>query len=135
MYNDQADSINVDDISSDRNNRIVLRRLQRNNANDYNNKSLWIQNNGHDDDGEDCSDYCPEGAYDMGWVGYFVGKNEHLRELQIMIPNIPSSGASVRDVMEPFLRGVSHNKSIRQIGVFYMDLLGGEMFTMLGLEN
>ena len=121
MYDAQADTIDVDDIATNSNNRIVLRRLRRNDANDENNDSLWIQNV-HDKDGEDCIDYVPEGTYDMGWLGYFVGKNEHLRKLNIR---------SFRDVIEPFLRGVNRNKSIREIGFYDVDLLGGEMFTML----
>ena len=33
--------------------------------------------------GEGCIDYVPEGADDMGWLGYFVGKNNHLKNLFI----------------------------------------------------
>ena len=128
MYNDQADSINVDDISSDRNNRIVLRRLQRNNVYDENNDYLWIQSE-HDDDGEEGVDYVPEGADDMGWLGYFIGKNEHLRELHTMIPNIPTSRASMRDVIEPFFRGVNQNNSIQKIG-FYNMIYWGERYLL-----
>ena len=107
MYDAQADTINVDDIATDSNNRIVMRRLKRNVNDDEitdpdQRKSLWIQNE-HDKDGEECVDYVPEGVHDMGWLGYFAGKNEHLVELNIR-PFTPTSGASVRDVLEPFLR-------------------------------
>ena len=68
---------------------------------------------------------------DMGWLGYFVGQNDHLKNLFIH-PFTPTSGASVRDVIVPFLRGVNRNKSIRQIGFCAIDLLGGDLFTMLG---
>ena len=129
MYNAQADTIDVDDIATNSNNRIVLRRLKSNDANDENNESLWIQNY-HDQNGEYTSTYCPEGVDDMGWLGFFIGKNDHLEEL-LMRSFIPTSGASVRDVMEPFLRGVSRNKSIREIIFLRMDLLGGGAFTML----
>ena len=84
----------------------------------------------HDVDGEESTDYCPEGANDMGWLGYFIGKNQHLGVLDMSM-FVPTSGASVRDVLVPFFRGVSRNKSIREIGFYSMDLLGGEMFTML----
>ena len=120
----QADIIDVDDIAVQVKNKIVLRRIRRNDANT---NSLYIRNK-HYTVGDD---YCPEGAYDMGWLGYFIGRNEHLEEL-IIKRIIPTSGASVRDVMEPFLRGVSCNKSIQEIGFYSMDLLGGEVFTMLG---
>ena len=68
---------------------------------------------------------------DMGWLGYFIGKNQHLEKLFIK-SFIPTSGVSVRDVLVPFFRGVSFNKSIREIHFYDVDLLGGEMFTMLG---
>ena len=122
VYDAQADTINVDDISTNSNNRIVLRRLQRNNANDYNG-SLYIENR-HEEDGEDCTEYVPEGSDDMGWLGYFVGRNEYLERLYIE-SFTPTSEASVLDVLEPFLRGVSRNKSIRDIGFAEVDLLGG----------
>ena len=41
MYDALTDNIDVDDIAKNSNNRIVLRRLQRNNANDTNNE-LYI---------------------------------------------------------------------------------------------
>ena len=77
-----------------------------------------------------CVEYCPEGADDMGWLGYFVGKNDHLQSLVIK-PFTPSSGASVRGVIVPFLRGVNQNKSIQEIIFAFIDLLGGNIFTML----
>ena len=131
LYEAQADSIDVDDIATNSNNRIVLRRLQINEASKYTN-SLYIQNapNEDEDQSDECTYYFPEGADDMGWLGYFVGKNQHLEELMI-VPFTPTSGASVRDVIEPFFRGVNQNKSIRGIYFSGVDLLGGEMFTML----
>ena len=68
-YDAQADTIRVEDIVSEWSNRSVLKRIKRNNEFTY----LSIQNN-HDEEGEDCTDYCPEGANDMGWLGYFVGR-------------------------------------------------------------
>ena len=125
MYDAQADNINVDDITASSYNRIVLRRIKRNDANT---NSLCIRNH-HNNVGED---YCPEGVYDMGWLGFFVGKNDHLQEL-ILKPFTPTS-ASVRerDVIVPFLRGVKNNKSIQEIGFYRVDMLEGELFTMLG---
>ena len=95
IYDAQADTINVDDIATDSNNRIVMRRLKRNVNDDEitdpdQRKSLWIQNE-HDKDGEECVDYVPEGVHDMGWLGYFVGKHEHLQQLFIE-PFTPTSG-------------------------------------------
>ena len=128
-YDAQADTIDVDDITTNSNNRIVLRRIKRNDANDEDNECLSIQNVHYSVGG----DYVPEGADDMGWLGYFVGKNEHLKRLHICPWFTPtSSGSSVRDMLVPFFRGVNLNKSIREIGFYQIDLLGGETFTMLG---
>ena len=66
----------------------------------------------------------------MGWLGYFVGKNSYLKALNIRHFNQPS-GLSVKDVMQPFLRGVSNNKSIQALNLTNSPLLGGEIFTML----
>ena len=125
-YDAQADTIDVDDITTNSNNRIVLRRIKRNDANDEDNECLSIQNVHYSVGG----DYVPEGADDMGWLGYFVGKNEHLKRLHICPWFTPtSSGSSVRDMLVPFFRGVNLNKSIREIGFYQIDLLGGETFT------
>ena len=125
-YDAQADTIDVDDITTNSNNRIVLRLIKRNIEASKSN-SLWIQNR-HGNIG---NIYCPEGAYDMGWLGYFVSKNDYLKDLHIC-PFTPASGASVRDVIEPFFRGLNHNKSIEGIHFNGVNLLGGEMFATLG---
>ena len=127
-YEAQADTIDVDDIATNSNNRIVMRRIKRNYANYEDNEYLSIRNVYQN--GEECTCYFPEGIDDMGWLGYFIGKNQHLQKLVIR-SFTPMSEASVRDVMEPFLRGVSRNKSIREIIFLRMDLLGGGAFTML----
>ena len=129
MYDAQAGSIKVKDIATNDNNRIVLNRIKRNRADDNNKELLYIQNE-HDENGEDCVDYIPEGAHDMGWLGYFVGKNNHLKELIIRDVD-PPSGASVAEVLEPFLMRVGRNKSITKLAIRNMDLLGGRIFTML----
>ena len=102
VYDTRADTINVEDISTDSNsnNQHVLRRLKRNEADDK--KTLWIQNEHEDDDDEECTDYVPEGADDMGWLGLFIGKNDHVEELNIR-PFTPPLGASVRDSRNRFL--------------------------------
>ena len=130
MYDAQADSINIEDIATNDNNRIILRRMKRNNSDDHD--SLFIQNL-HDQDGEACEDYVPEGAHDMGWLGYFIGKSDYLNKLIfIRLTLTPISGASIAEVLEPFLMGLNRNKSIRELNFEGMDLLGGRVFSMLG---
>ena len=130
MYDAQADSIKIEDIVSNKNNRIVLDRIKRNSEDDDYNQELFLQNQ-HDEQGEDCIDYVPEGAHDMGWLGYFVGKNEQLKELYIR-DFTPTSGASVTEVLKPFIRGVTNNRSINKLDFYRMDLLGGRIFSMMG---
>jgi len=127
MYDAQADSINIEDIATNDNNRIILRRMKRNIPDD---DALYIQNL-HDQNGEACEDYVPECAHDMGWLGYFIGKNDQLRQLSLS-DFTPTSGANVSDVLEPFFKGVNNNKSIRELNFEGIDPLGGRVFSMLG---
>jgi len=119
MYDAQVDTITMEDISNDHNNKVILHRIKRN-SNHENNK-LYIQH--QREEGE----YVPAGAYDMGWLGYFVGKNEHLEQLYF------GPFASVdMEVIQPFLRGVNNNKSINKLNFYNMDLMGGRIFSMMG---
>ena len=125
MYDTQAGSIKMKDITSKKNNRVIIERMRRNNADDEFNTFLRICDD--DDDQEGVNDYFPEGAEDMGWLGYFVGRNDHLKELYLRFFDTMSI-----DVIKPFFSGVANNKSICKLNFFGMDLLGGKIFTMLG---
>jgi len=125
MYDAQADTIKVDDIASDDNNRDVLDRIKQNEEGDH--YTLAIQNQ-HFDEGEDDLIYVPESAKDMGWLGYFVGKSDCVEELYINDFDLSND----LDVVEPFIRGLNRNKSIYKLNFCHMDLLGGKIFTMLG---
>ena len=136
MYDAQADGINVDDIATDDTNRIVLRRIKSNEIRIDDDgceisKDLYIQNEHDDDDGEDCVDYVPESAYDMGWLGYFIGNSDRIEDLHLSAFT-PTSGASVAEVLDPFFKGLSGNKSITTLDFGSMDLLGGRVFSMMG---
>ena len=125
MYDAQADSIKVKDIAANVNNRTML--MRRNNANDCNNETLYIIDS-HDDDGEECIDYVPEGAYDMGWLGYFIGRNDQLKKLYIRY----FDSASI-DIINSFFQGVRNNRSITRLDFCScsMNLLDGKIFTMM----
>jgi len=61
MYDAQADSIKIEDITTDEENRIVLRHIMTSsNCADY--RQVFIQNQHV----EHLVDYVPEGAMDMG---------------------------------------------------------------------
>ena len=124
MYDAQADSIKIKDIANNINNRLILSRIMRNSEFEGHDK-LYIQND-IDEDNRDENDYIPEGSNDMGWLGYFIGKNENLIEL-----NITSFDHS-NDVVEPFFNGMSRNKSIQTLNFDEINLLNGIVFTALG---
>ena len=48
-------------------------------------------------------DYEPSGEYDMGWLGYFVGKNTVLKKLNVNADGITSE-------LNAMCRGLSNNK-------------------------
>ena len=124
MYDAQTNTVNIDDITTNEQNRKVLRRLSNNNAADFNEEliqNLWIR-----DVDEDDNDYLPEGAHDMGWLGYFIGRCDYLQKLYIR----EFDDYSI-DVLEPFFRGVQLNKSIQVIDFEDIDLFEGKIFTML----
>jgi len=76
--------------------------------------------------------FTPEkGVHDMGWLGYFVGRNIHLKNLHIFEVT-PPSGASVTEVLDAFFRGVNHNKSITYFDIREVDLSGSNIFNTLG---
>ena len=129
MYDAQADSIKVEDIATNSNNRIVLERI-RTNGKGASSNCLYIQNQYDNLEGEECIDYVPEVVYDMGWLGYFISKCDYLKELYIRDFE-PPSGASVLDVIKPFFSGLTNNKSLNTLNFFGMDLLDGKIFTML----
>ena len=129
MYNAQADTIKINDIVTNKFNRELLSNISGNvkgieGATDSI-EQLWIR-----DVVEDETDYIPEGVDDMGWLGYFVGKNEHIEELFIRYFEAPS-GVSFMEMLESFLRGVNNSKSITTLD-FRIDLLDGRVFSMLG---
>ena len=120
MYDAQANTVSIDDIATNEQNRKVLHRLRNNNAADFDNDlelyNLWINDNDYEDD----NDYHPEGAYDMGWLGYFIGRCDYLQKLYIR----EFDDYSI-DVLEPFFRGVQLNKSIQVIDFEDIDLFEG----------
>ena len=134
MYDAQADSMNVRKIASNDNNRNILRRIKINSIDEFNTIGddidiLYIQSQ-IDEHGYGENNYVPEGAKDMGWLGYFVGVSEHLEQLHFG-PLTPTSGLSIMEILKPFFSGVANNKSITKLNFYGMDLLDGKIFTMM----
>lgn len=131
-----AGNMNIEDITTDDNNKVILRRIKRNKEGD--NQDLYIQHEheieiDEDDDEEVSVDfgYVPEGVHDMGWLGYFIGKNNYLQNLHIRAFE-PTSGADAMEVLESLFKGVNNNKSITTLDFEQIDMFGGRVFTMLG---
>ena len=68
-YDAAASTIKIEDITSNKINRDILRRLKED---DPEFDEVWVTN-ARDDE----FDYCPEGSLDIGWLGYFIGKKKH----------------------------------------------------------
>lgn len=99
-YDAMAGSIQIEDIARDPSNRVILRRLR---ANDPRMERVDIG-------GE--RGYAPETAFDLGWLGYFIGKSWVLRELNFWRFLGEVDADYVRDLCE----GVNRNTSIEKIG-------------------
>ena len=117
-YAAQADTIKIEDITSDKRNQSILQRLKDNDLEftilSYTNGDI----NGHDSY-EDC--YLPDDEEDVGWLGYFIGSNTKLQELQFH--QTPDN--------ESFYIGMSSNTSINDV-IFSDDSFFDQMFPLLG---
>ena len=119
-YDAAESTIKIHEITTDETNREILRRLKENDP-DF--VGMWVK-----DDREDNCDYCPEGAHDMGWLGYVIGKNTILRKLNLRTNIFQRFNNSA---IEAFCTGVNSNRSIQIIRFSIMDLSGGEIFQSL----
>jgi len=79
--------MNIEDITTDDDNRLILYRIR---SNKEDTQDLYIQNEHEIEINEEegtfehiLPDYVPEGVYDMGWLGYFIGRNTCLQKLYI----------------------------------------------------
>ena len=136
MYDAQADNIEVEDIAFYDFNQLILKKVRSNIKGSMNleclsieeqQEGLWIRNEVDDE-----TDYRPEGVSDMGWLGYFVGRNQHLDVLHIREDWHPiDEDATTGDIILSFLQGVNNNRSIQNLHIVSVDLLGGRMLTTL----
>ena len=120
-YDAAARTVEIEDITSDAINREILRKLK---DNDPNFDKLWVREDG------DCggTEYFPEGARELGWVGYYIGNNTSLKALRLTSDMLV--GGFNNDI-DQFFRGVNINRSIQKISFHSMDLSGGEIFQSL----
>lgn len=123
-YDAAASAIKIEDIVRSPTNRMILRRLKEN---DPNLVRVAVTGSDH----HNSHAYRPEGAHDLGWVGYYIGKNTYLKKLQLANPlQYFDNDGDVDARLAAFFRGVNNNRSIQVISFGGMDLSGG-MFQSL----
>ena len=70
--------------------------------------------------------FCPTNGKELGWLGYFIGKNTNLQQLHINSTPPSSCNSGVED----FRRGMAQNKSIQTI-MFTLHPLESPVFELL----
>lgn len=114
-----ADTIKMrmrSDLTSNDENATILIRLKND---DPSLTSLWLG------DHYGVHSYCPEGARDMEWLGYYIAKNTHLEELCFTHVN------KFIDSMEPLCRGLKRNKFIARLKICDSDLSEDNIFQVM----
>ena len=117
-YDTLVDSTTIEDISSDEINRGIFRSL-KGNSEDFN--VLWI-----------CDDRCSNEKYqfvsmdleEIGWLGYFIGKNTSVKWLVFDGTAIPPHSGT-------FCRGLNMNNTLQKISFRGTDLLNGQVLRMM----
>ena len=111
-YDMLAQIIDLNGITSSKENAEILRRLR-------DNDNVWdeeeILNVGDDYYGED-EDFCAEEGDDWGWLGYFIGRNKQVHWLSLEC--LPED----EDDMDAFMNGLCRNESIEKLHIYYIDI-------------
>ena len=123
-YDTLAASVRIKDITSCAKNRALLHRIKNN---DPGLSYLHICELYDEIDDDPDNFYVREGG-DLGWLGYFIGKNETLETLNIC--HLPT----YREQLENFFIGMQRNKSIKGI-TFFGDGLRGTSLCAINLPH
>jgi len=113
-YEENAATINLGEITSSAKNAKILRRLRDGDAN--------LSHLNLDRDREACDNFYIGQGDDLGWLGYYIGRSEHLQHLQICY--LPD-GEGGHDA---FVEGIARSQSIQFIGI---DNLTNDGFTSI----
>ena len=111
-----ASTINIEDITPNKENQITLQRLK---DNDESLDSVHIMDERYDYHDFD-NQYLYFSGEDMGWLGYYIGQNTELEELHFV--------ATIH--VGSFYKEMSCNTSIEMIR-FYQIVLEGKVFRMM----
>mmetsp|Transcript_26470 Transcript_26470/g.48708 ORF Transcript_26470/g.48708 Transcript_26470/m.48708 type:complete len:486 (+) Transcript_26470:181-1638(+) len=105
-------------ITSCEKNREILRRLKDNDP-DFTEVSV----NAQDQPAAGEYVFIPTCLRELGWLGYFIGNNTHLRVIVLYSHDVLDNN------LERFCRGLCRNRSIQKIS--FRDYSGGEIFQLL----
>ena len=124
-YDELASTINIEDISSDELNRDILRGLKDNDP-DLGYLFICSPEQVTNEIDVDEFSFCPDNWKELGWLGYYLGKNTTVIELHFYETPPPSCSSG----FEGFRRGLGRNKSIQKIA-FHLDRLEGRVIELL----
>jgi len=118
-YEARAKDVKLEDITSSQQNADILARLR---GNDPRFTNIYIA-----ETVEDGGDFIVREGDDLGWLGYFVGRNKQVKVL--CIENFPEHLN-----IDAFLKGLGHNRSIQCL---HISLNLGDHFQSFGpfLQN
>jgi len=115
-----ADTIKIEEITKDSINRDILHKLEQNEQHSI---SLVAGERPDCNDEDEWYDhyYIPKDGDDIGWLGYYIGQNTKLREINFLtiIDN------------ESFYNEISRNKSIQVLHYYECNISNGRLFSML----
>lgn len=101
-YDSLVNTIKMRNITSDRRNARVLRRLK---GNDPNFTFLHVNTPLR----HVCEHTCNPSAGDYGWLGYFIGNNTHLKEVFQCSSSLLQNDAMSTDHIALFWKGFNRN--------------------------
>ena len=109
-----ADTVKIEDITSDEPNQEILRKLKNN---DESFDKLYILS-----DATETNEYIPIDGEDIGWLGYYIGQNTNLQGLYFYetIDN------------ESFFKEMCCNTTIKNVHFNGINVLVGQVISMLG---
>ena len=108
-YDALAQDINLDEITSCVSNAILLQKI-RDNDPSWSQRVYIMHIDDDDEEGLD-GDFVVREGDDLGWLGYFIGRSEVIKYLDINNHFCPDGDDNY------FFDGMSHNRSIEHLGI------------------
>eukprot|EP00986_Skeletonema_menzelii_P008047 scaffold3302_cov146-Skeletonema_menzelii.AAC.2 len=103
-YEAHAADVELDEITSDEYNKQILHRLR-----DHDLKSIYV--------GERIDDFAIREGDDLGWLAYFIGRSESLRELTIDGLYKDEDEGREHRMVHALSGAIARNRSIQDVSV------------------